>query len=286
MNEKGYIDLHTHSLFSDGSMTPTELVAHAAEHGLAAIALTDHDTVAGLDEAKEAGKRFGVEIVPGVEFSTLAKTQVHILGYYFDPNCPLMLKAFAAQQEERKITHQKYLELLNAHGFKMNDEDVRKVAPIGGIGRAHYARVMLEKGYIGSVEEAFRLYLGVGMPCYVERNVMHPAEAVRLIHAAGGVAFFAHPHQTKLPDDELFAFMKELKEAGLDGIEGYYTEYTPDMESKFRGMAKDLALSLSGGSDYHAKMKPHIEIGVGTGNLRIPYSVLAHIKELAGVYEA
>lgn len=256
---------------------------HAAEMGLRAIALTDHDTVDGIAEAMKAGERYGVEVVPGVEFSTKASAQVHILGYYIDPGCPALKEAFGELQAERQQTHFRYLALLSENGFPMTDGEVRAIAPSGGIGRAHYAKIMMDKGYVSSVKEAFDKYLGVGMPCYIERQVMHPSGAIALIHEAGGAAFFAHPHQTKLPGRELFLLMQELKEAGLDGIEGYYSEYTPEMEDKFRYLASVFDFALSGGSDFHAAMKPHIEIGVGMGNLHIPYEVLEKIKSMVGV---
>ncbi len=274
------IDLHTHSIYSDGSMTPEELVAHAAEKGLCAIALTDHDTLRGIPFAVAAGKKHGVEIVPGVEISTECHVQVHILGFFVDTSNEPLLTAFDAMQRERRENHKAYMTKLNEMGFAMTEEEVRAVAPIGGVGRAHYAKVMMNKGYVESVAEAFRLHLGVGCPCYIKRNVMRPEEAIALIHGAGGLAFFAHPHQTKLSDDGVFELMTTLKEAGLDGIEGYYSEYTSEMGEKFRGMAQKLDLMLCGGSDYHAQMKPHIEIGEGiNGNLTVDGVLLDRIKE-------
>lgn len=272
------IDLHTHTCCSDGSMTPTELVKHAKEKGLSAIAVTDHDTIKGIKEAMEAGQTYGVEVVPGVEFSSQSLSQVHVLGYYIDVNSPTLLKVFAEQQEERIISNQKYLKVLKDHGFPITEEEVVKVAPHGGVGRAHYAKIMMEHGWVSSVKEAFDLYLGVGMPCYIERQVITPERAIEIIHSAGGLAFFAHPHQTKLPKDQLDGFIRHLKDRGLDGIEGYYSEYTPEMHDHFMNTAKELGLLVSGGSDFHAAMKPHIEIGVGTGNLSIPYSLLENIK--------
>lgn len=278
---EGCVDLHTHSNVSDGSMRPRELVHHGAFLGLKAMALTDHDTMDGIPEAMDAGRHYRIEVVPGVELSTRAEVQVHMLGYYLDPGCPALREAFASLQEERKQTHVRYLELLRKNGFPMTHEEVLEVAGEAGIGRAHYARVMMNKGYVASVKEAFDLYLGVGMPCYIERKVMHPVEAIRLIHEAGGVAFFAHPHQTKLEDKALYRLLSDLKKEGLDGLEGYYSEYTPIMQDKFQYFAKRLKLAISGGSDYHADMKPHIEMGCGMGNLRIPYAVLEGIKALA-----
>ena len=277
------IDLHTHSLFSDGSMTPEELVFAAKQAGLSAIALTDHDTTDGLARAMAEGQRLGVEVVPGVELSTEGISQVHVLGYYIDPQSPALKDSFKKQQEERRRTHAAYMRVLNDHGFAITEEEVKRVAPVGSIGRAHYAKVMMEKGYVKSVAEAFQKYLFVGAPCYVKREVMDPKEAISLIHEAGGVAFFAHPYQTKLSDEGIFNLMKELKDAGLDGIEGYYSEYTPEMGEKFRKMAKELDLMLSGGSDFHAAMKPHIRIGSGVdGNLAVDYALLEKIKGACG----
>ena len=274
------IDLHTHSNCSDGSMTPRELVLHAKKSGLVAIALTDHDTTDGIEEALAVGAEVGITVIPGVEFSTEEVKQVHILGYCFDYRNAELQAAFAKQQAERIGNFEKYLQKFSESGFPMTKEEVLFHAPSGHVGRAHYAKVMMDKGYVSSVKEAFDRYLAIGMPLYIKREVMEPSEAISLIHKAGGLAFFAHPHQTKLPDDELFALMCRLKDAGLDGIEGYYSEYTPEMGEKFRSWAKKLDLMLSGGSDFHAEMKPHIKIGTGTdNNLCVPDELLDLIQK-------
>ena len=278
MNEEKIIDLHTHSNCSDGSMTPRELMLHAKEKGISAIALTDHDTVTGIEEAQKYAHELGVEFIPGVEISTESVSQVHILGLYIDIHAPSLLELFKKQQEERIISNQKYLSLLAENGFPITEEEVKKIAPHGGVGRAHYAKIMMEHGWVDSVADAFDKYLGVGMSCYVKRMVIPPEEAIDRIHQAGGLAFFAHPYQTKLDLEGIYDLTRQLKAAGLDGIEGYYSEYTPEMHETFMNMANDLDLLVSGGSDYHAEMKPHLEIGVGRGNLRVPYSVLANIK--------
>ena len=282
INGEKIIDLHTHSSFSDGSMTPTELVYHAKNRGVDAIALTDHDTVSGIPEAKTAAIKTGVELIDGVEISSESVSQVHMLGLYIDVNSPALLELFKAQQEERIESNKKYMQLLAKHGFPITDEEVKAVAPHGGVGRAHYAKIMMDHGWVSSVSEAFDKYLGVGMPCYVKRMVITPEEAIDRIHSAGGLAFFAHPYQTKLTYSEIFDLARHLKNNGLDGIEGYYSEYSPEMHNTFMGMAKDLSLLVSGGSDFHAKMKPHLEIGVGRGNLQVPYSVLEKIKAAKG----
>lgn len=277
-----YIDLHTHSNKSDGSMTPVELVRHAKKAGLSAISLTDHDCIDGVKEAVKEGERIGLEVVPGIEFSAKSQTETHILGYYIDIKNKDMLNAL---EEIKKVRVERTYEtsrLLKEIGFDVSVEEVLKIAPGNIVGRAHFARIMMEKGYVSSVKEGFDLYLANGKPAYSDRQHLTASEAVKLITGAGGLAFAAHLHLMRKPDDELFLFIKELKENGLSGVEGYYTEYTPKMQEKYQNLAKSLGLLISGGTDFHAKMKPHISIGKGHGNLKIPYTVLENIKKKRG----
>ena len=275
---KKLIDLHTHSLCSDGSMTPRELVAHAKREGIAAIALSDHDCVDGLADAMDEGEKLGVEVIPAIEFSVVSDTETHILGYFIDPKTDAikdaMEKIFAAREYRAKVT----LEKLNELGFPITVDEVKRVAGGALLCRAHYARVLMDKGLVPSVKEAFDKYLANGRPAYCGHQAITAEEAIELIHRAGGIAFVAHLHLIRLSDEELYAFLTRLKAAGLDGIEGYYTEYTPQMQEKFQGMARELGLQISGGTDFHAAMKPHIAIGRGTGNLEIPYEVLENLK--------
>lgn len=278
--QQRFIDLHTHSTCSDGSMTPQELVHHAAKNNLAAIALTDHDTVSGVVEAVKAGEKYGVEVVPAIEFSVKSKTETHILGYFIDIDNPYLksiLDEIIEKRIERNVVTAKLLQNL---GFDVALEEAAALAPGGIIGRAHFARVMMNKGYVSSVKEAFDKYLSSGKPAYFGNQKLEAKTAIEAIHAAGGVAFLAHPHLIKINDDELEKFLDELKGYGLDGLEGYYTDYDEAMQNKFQAMAKRHGLEISGGTDFHAKMKPHISIGKGLGNMAIPYSVLENIKEL------
>ncbi len=275
-----YIDLHTHSNCSDGSMSPRELVAHAAEHGLKAIALTDHDTVAGIDEALEAGREYGVEVVPAIEFSVQSDTETHILGFYIDHKGKLIQDALANINTVRWQRTVNTCNKLRELGFDVTLEEAQAIAPSGIIGRAHFARILVEKGYTQSVKEGFDKYLANGRPAYDGTQYLTAGAAVKLINDLGGVSFVAHPHLIRLDDASLRKFLIELKTVGLCGIEGYYNEYTPEMQEYFQGLAKELGLEISGGSDYHAKMKPHIEIGIGQGDMKVPYSVLQRIKEI------
>lgn len=275
-----YIDLHTHSNCSDGSMTPAELVAHAAEKGISAIALSDHDTVAGVDEAMEWGKKLGVEVVPAIEFSVQSDTETHILGFYIEHKNPILQEALAKINEVRWQRTVNTCNNLRNLGFDVTMEEALAIAPSGLIGRAHFARILMEKGYVGSVKEGFDKYLANGRPAYDGTQYLTAKGAVELIKSIGGVSFVAHPHLIRLDDATLRKFLLELKSVGLCGIEGYYNEYTPEMQDYFQNLARELGLEICGGTDFHAKMKPHIEIGIGQGNMAIPYSVLENIKNI------
>lgn len=273
-----YIDLHTHSTCSDGTLTPAEVVKIAKEKGLSAIALTDHDTVDGLPEAIEAGKKYGIEVITGIEFSVAADTEMHLLGLGFNLDCPAIkniLDEMIFQREKRNHT---VIELLANIGIYITIDDILAESTSRVTGRSQIAKAMLKKGYVSSIKEAFDKYLSFGKPAFVERNTLTPEEAIEIIHKCSGKAFLAHLNQTGKTDDELYSLLKHLKNCGLDGIEGYYTEYTEEMNSKYRNMAEKTGLLLSGGSDFHGTNKDGYELGAGKGNLRIPYKLLVSMR--------
>jgi len=171
-------------------------------------------------------------------------------------------------------------EKLGSLGFEISVEDAQAFAHGSMLCRAHFAKALVEKGYAGSVKEAFSKYLSAGGPAYSEKQLLTPAECVRLINAAGGLAFVAHLHTTQLAGERLIGFLEELKEAGLAGIEGFYTEYSAGQQAEFLKLAERLGLAISGGTDFHAEMKPHIAIGRGLGNMSVPDKVLDDIKAL------
>ncbi|MGN1410059.1 MAG: PHP domain-containing protein [Eubacteriales bacterium] len=274
-----YIDLHTHSTCSDGSMTPTELVLHAKEAGLSAVAVSDHDTADGVREAVETGKKCGVEVIPAIELSAKSETETHILGYFIDPTSPALSSAVDYIRDVRTQRIGETCELLAKYGMDVTLDEVKQKAGGGILCRAHLAKIMTEKGYSTSPKEAFNKWLNVGCPAYSESQALSDTEAIELIRKAGGDAYLAHLHLTKKPHDELDTFVRRLAEEGLCGIEGYYTDYTPEMESEYRALAKKYGLKLSGGTDFHGAFKPHISIGVGLGGLKIPYSVLENMKK-------
>ncbi len=273
------IDLHTHSTASDGSMAPADVVKHAKEHGISAIALSDHDTTDGVDEAMAAGRELGVEIIPAIEMSVVSENETHILGYFIDHKSPVIDEAMVKIRRVRRERFEDNCRALQALGFDVTLEEAMALAGGEILCRAHFARLLFNKGYVLSVKEAFEKYLGPGKAAHSNRQAITDREAIELIHKAGGIAVLAHLHQMKKSDEDTYSYLKELKAAGLDGIEGYYTEYSEEMGEKYRGMAKELSLILSGGTDFHGAMKPHIAMGRGLGNMAIPYSLLQGLKD-------
>lgn len=273
-----FIDLHTHSTCSDGTLTPSEVVKLAKEKGLSAIALTDHDTIDGLHEAIETGKEIGIEVITGIEFSVAGDTEMHLLGLDFDLDCPAItdiLDEMIVQREKRNYI---VIELLEKLGIHITIDEIHAESTSPVTGRSQIAKVMLKKGYVSSIKEAFDKYLAFGKPAFVERSTLTPEKAIDIIHKSGGKAFLAHLNQTGKSDNELYELLTHLKKCGLDGIEGYYTEYTDDMNTCYRKMAENTGLLLSGGSDFHGANKDGYEIGTGKNNLQIPYALIEKIR--------
>lgn len=276
------IDLHVHSTASDGTNTPTELVALAKEAGLSAFALTDHDTIQGLAEARNAANAAGIELVPGIELSTdYNGSEVHILGYYFDEQNPEFLQKLSEFINSRDLRNEKMAVLLQKEGFDITMEELIKENPDSVITRAHFARYLVEHGMVKDRETVFSKYIGDDCRCYVPREKIDPFEAVRLIQLGGGVAFFAHPVLCHMNFDRLKRFIRDLKDCGLTGIEAIYSANSSGDERNLKQIAKDYNLLISGGSDYHGENKPYIKLGVGRGNLHIPNEILDHIKKAA-----
>ncbi len=274
----GYIDLHTHSTCSDGTFTPTEVVKEAAKAGLRAIALTDHDTVDGLEEAVEAGKKYGLEVITGIEFSVASDTEMHLLGLNFSLNCPEIKNILDEMIIQRDLRNYKVIDLLAELGIHITIDDILAEATSKVTGRSQIAKAMLKKGYVSTIKEAFDRYLSFGKPAFVERSTLSPEKAIEIIKKSGGISSLAHLNQTGKCDEELYKILTNLKNAGLDAVEGYYTEYTEDMNLRYRKMAADIGLKLTGGSDFHGSNKDGYNIGTGKGNLRIPYELLKSLR--------
>ena len=280
--DMGIIDLHTHSTESDGTLSPEDLVGHAKELGLSAIALTDHDTVNGLPKARRRAKELGIELVPGIELSTdYEGMEVHILGYYMDETEPAFLTKLQEFVDGRERRNDQMMELLQKEGFAITMEDLRRENPDSVITRAHISRYLVEHGFVKDKATVFQVYLGDGRRCYVPREKITPFEAIRLIQLGGGLAFFAHPVLCHMEDGRLRSFVQSLKEAGLAGIEAMYSLNRPEDEAYLKRLAEEYGLLVSGGSDFHGENKPDIQLGTGKSNLSIPYQYLAQIKESA-----
>lgn len=281
------IDLHVHSTCSDGTYTPARLVDYAREKNLSAFALTDHDTVNGLEEAmgyaeqlRRAGEANVPEVIPGIELSSEYQGKdVHIVGLYIDyldTRFQRYLRDFVASRDAR---NEKMCERLRQAGMDISYEKLRQTFPDSVITRAHYAKYMLEHGYVRSRAEAFERYVGDHCPYYVPREKITPAQAVSLILDAGGVPVLAHPILYHMSDSRLDTLVGELKAAGLMGIETLYSTYQTCDERQIRTLAQKYDLLISGGSDFHGENKPGLDLGTGYGKLYVPEEILARIKQ-------
>ena len=274
----GFCDLHTHSTFSDGTFTPTELVDAAEKLGLSAIALTDHNTIAGLSEFLEAGKGSTVETVPGVEFSTEYRgIELHILALWLDSahfaEVTALLEDFRIRKEK---SNEDLVAALAKDGMVIDYEAV-KAATGGYINRAHIAAELTRLGYVESIKAAFKGLLSPGAGYYTPPQRLDAYDAIRFIKSMGAVAVLAHPF-LNLDETELRSFLPQAVAAGLDGMEVLYPKYSPEETALAAKIADEFGILPSGGSDFHGDNKPDIALGSGRGNLRVSCSFLAKLK--------
>lgn len=274
-----YIDLHVHTHISDGTATPLEVVKQAAEMDLVAIGITDHDTVGGVEAAIEAGKVFGVEVIPGVELSAEFEKELHILGYFLDVQSKSLKKTLKSLADYRKMRNPKIIEKLNTLGMSITMQEVKEYAQGAVIGRPHIAAIMIQKGYVSSVKEAFKRYLAIDGAAYVPKKKLSPYQAITLIKQAGGVAVLAHPIFLEQSSKDIEVILKELISYGLDGIEAYYTDHSPQVRERYITLAHKYRLLITGGSDYHGGNKPDIMIGRGYGDLYVPYALVDELRD-------
>jgi predicted metal-dependent phosphoesterase TrpH len=274
------IDLHTHSTASDGSDTPSQLVHRAARIGLSAVALTDHDTLEGIDEATAAATKTAVRLIPGVELSVeWAKGGMHLIVLFLGPGRGPLRDRLAELQAGRDERNQKMVELLNSLGVSIEYEEVLTEAGGGSVGRPHIAAVLARQGHVDDIAAAFDLWLGKGRPAYVGRRRLLPEEAIGLARMEGAVPILAHPHTTGIDTaEEMATTLRRLREYGLIGLECHYPLYSPDERLEYADLARRFDLVPSGGSDYHGKYKTGIELGVGKGDLMVPDSVLDELR--------
>ena len=274
------IDLHTHSTASDGTMSPTALVRHAQERRLEAIALTDHDTVEGLEEALSAGVRDGIEVVPGIEISAeFPNSTLHILGYYMDFKNQAFLDSISVLQKARSERNHTIIGKLQALGLDITLEEVEIEAETGLVGRPHFAQVLLKKGYVKIPREAFEKYLAKGAPAYTDKFRFDPCDAIAYIRNAGGIPVLAHPFTIKYKAaEELEAIIADMVGWGIMGIEAYYSEHSETQVRLYKDMAEKYNLALTGGSDFHGQNIKGISLGTGKGSLNIAYKYLEKLK--------
>lgn len=275
------VDLHIHSSASDGSMKPAQVIKAACEAGLKAVALTDHDTVAGIPEAMKTAKKLGIECVPGIELSAYYKTQeIHIVGLFLDYQNRELAKKLEEFQQIRNERNLKMIQKMQTAGVDITIEKLRALEGDAVITRANLARYLLHVGYISSIKEAFDKYLSPGMPFFVPKTGVSPKDAITAVRKAGGVAVLAHPLLYKMTFHELEMCIVMLKKLGLQGIETYYSTYSAADERQMKRLAEKYGLVCSGGSDFHGSAKPYIRIGTGMGRLVIPDDILKHLKAL------
>ena len=271
------IDLHTHSKFSDGTFTPLQLVKYAEEKGLKAFALTDHDTTEGVKEAKSI--ETNVEVISGVEISTrYDKKEIHIVGLYVNENDADLNKQLKYYREKRVTRNFEILEKLNSLGVNITIDDVKESCTGDVISRAHIAKALVSKGFVGSYTEAFDRYLGDNKCAYVPRETLNYEESMELITKAGGVPVLAHPLLYKMSDTNLENMMVKLRQKGLKAVEVYYSTHSNSDTQHIMAMANRVGLIYSGGSDFHGATKPKIDMGTGMGKLAVPYEILEKIR--------
>lgn len=275
------IDLHTHTTASDGSLAPSELVGAALTAGLAAVAITDHDTTDGVAEGIEAGKRSGVEVVPGIEISIdyPGSGQLHLLGLLIDPSSSELIARLGRLRENRRTRNLRMIEKLQALGIPITVDDVRREAGGGVIGRPHMALAMVHAGAVATVTQAFDRYLGAGAAAHVPKDKIGIQEGIDLVHAAGGLAVLAHPLSLHLDDAVLRRELARLRTLGLDGVECYYSQYPGGRTETLLGMARTAGLLASGGSDFHGTSKPTVAIGAVCEGAPAPYALLSAMRE-------
>jgi predicted metal-dependent phosphoesterase TrpH len=274
------IDLHTHTLFSDGSLTPSELVEEATALGLTAVAVTDHDTVDGLPEALAAGERLGIRVVPGVEINLEHdRVTMDMLGYFLNGSPSEALKATLAElrlyRDERNA---RILERLTELGYPLDPDDLAAAAENGAVGRPHIGEALVRHGYADSITEAFERFLRRGAPAWVDRRRLSLGAAMRLLRASGGLPVLAHPGIIRTDAAGLEHIVRDAARLGMAGLECYYPLHDEVTVARCLALAEKYALVPTGGSDFHGSVKPAAHLGMGSAGLPLPDELLADLE--------
>lgn len=266
---RSFVDLHAHTRASDGLLSPTELVAHARQTGLRALAVTDHDTTAGISEALTAAAGTELEVVPGVEISTYyGGVEVHLLGYFVDPASPDFARALSSRREDRDERAREMVERLRALEVPIDYEDVVREAGNGALGRPHVAAALVTRGWVRDKQEAFDRYLADGRPAAVPKPIFRLEDAIALLRSMDAVPVLAHPGLLKRPD-----LLPEMAALGLAGIEVFYPKHLPEQQRELLSFAQAHGLVATGGSDFHAPMQP-----APLGSQQVPLEVLEELR--------
>ncbi len=269
-----YADLHAHTAESDGTYTPVQLVREAVARGLSAVAIVDHDSVGAVACALEEAKETNCEVIPGIELTAQQDNQeIHILGYFLDYQQAALLDELKLVRQNRVERVYKIIENLKESGIELNAQTVFDISGRGTVGRLHIARALVKDGWVSSASEAFRKYIGDRSPAYVLGFRFSPAEAIKLIRDAGGVAVLAHPYI--LENDGLIA---EFARCGLQGLEVYYPEHSQSLVNFYLDLAKKLDLLVTGGSDFHGSAKPNIKLGA----IKVPLELVEKLRQAKG----
>jgi hypothetical protein len=274
------IDLHTHSTASDGTFTPTDLVRHARDLGLKAIALTDHDTTNGLKEAVAAGEKYGVEVIPGCELSvTFEPGFMHIVGLWVSPDAVHLNTVLKNLRDKRATRNERIIAKLNHLGIEITYQEILDLAGDATVGRPHFAQVLMQKGVVSSIKHAFDRYLGSTGSAYVPKDKLTPERAIEALNKEQATIILAHPYSLDLSGEAEAAEIKRLANLGIDGLEAYYSLHSPSQTRKYLDLCQRFDLLPSTSSDFHGSVKPDIELGIGRGNLEGPYAILQAFKD-------
>jgi len=267
------IDLHIHTIYSDGTYTPEEVVCRAEKLNLVAISITDHDSVAGLEEAIATGEKVGIEVIPGIEMSAdIGEDEIHLLAYYLDYKDKSFLSRLEEFQSTRVKRNKELLKRLEELGMSINHRELKEIAPRGVISRLHIARLMVREGYVSSIGAAFEKWLNPGRPAHVKRMKISPSQIIQLILKTGGVPVFAHPYLSGRDD-----LIPELVKAGLRGIEVYHSAHNSKISEHYKEIAQKYHLLITGGSDCHGEAKDKMLMG----KVKVPASLLKNLKAAA-----
>jgi predicted metal-dependent phosphoesterase TrpH len=271
-------DLHVHTYLSDGTFSPLKVVEYSKAKGLDAIAITDHDCVAGITPAIRAGKSIGLEVIPGVELTAeLEEAEIHILGYFIDWQDRSFVEKLDEISNVRRERAKKILKKLKEHKVNIPEEELFEFSGPGSVGRLHIANLLLKKGFVSSLSEAFSRYIGDKGCCYVKKFKLSPAEAVEMIKKVGGIPVLAHPKTINIEGKTIEDILKELVRDGIKGVEVYHSDHSPKDENELKALADEYHLLVTGGSDCHGFGKKEVLIG----KVKISYELVEKLKEVS-----